>query len=290
MACEQGTCKHCSALYLVKSFPSEGFSSETLNATVTFVKCSERYFCVTARHVVEVLESKNITSDSDEYSLMTTKGDLFFIFLLVNHHENGVEIKSKFKPHTPHFSFEYKKDIAMFEIPADNAGRYFQLMGKEPILFDESYDKQCEWICATGYPTIMKSSLQTTFSDMVASSCCCVDVQVATKCIEREFTCMSNYKHSYDFNGMSGGAIFCTDDTACPLLGIIIETETGTDNKTSLLFRGQKIVPDDLLSFKISPAQLPIISSYHYKKNRKSPWIIFPLDYASEEFIDKLRK
>jgi len=292
MECKEKYCDNCSSLYLVNFFTGNGFSNETTNATVTYIKCNGRYFCITAKHVIDALEKINAGDGPSSHQLMTTKGDLYFTFLLARHHQNGVEIKSTFKQSSPSFEFEYKKDLAIFEIPEQQALIYFDLMQKEPIDFDRQYNRSCEWVCAVGYPDNMKQLKNNSQESMVASSCCRVQIEVSSGTLGREFTCCSDIgDNNYNFSGMSGGPIFSIEEKDSALIGICFESDRVEQNKNTVFIRCQTIEPADLLQFDISPSSLPIISGYHYSAKRKNtPWILFTLDHASRAVIDAIRE
>lgn len=292
MKCRDAYCNNCSALYLVKSFPQGGFSAQTISATVTYIKCNNRYFCITARHVVEILEEKNSKEGNNVYGLLTTKNDLFFLFLLINHHEDGVGIDSTFHKVQPEYDINYWKDLAIFEIPSPHASKYFELMGKVPIDFDKEYNRTCEWICAVGYPNTMKKLIIDGLEEMVASTCCSVQIEVSSRAMEREFSCRSEYnENNYDFSGMSGGPIFSIEEDISDFIGICFESDSVSDDKKSIFIRCQKITPTDILQFKINSTSMPIISGYHYSAKRaKIPWILFTLDQASTAYIKAIRE
>ena len=282
MDCKIDYCSNCSAIYLIDSFPVNGFNEKYPNGTVTYISHNDRYFYVTCKHVVELC--------GEHTSLVVTQGDFYFNFLVADHSNKELTIGSKF--HTPKktFNFEYIKDIAVFEIPANQAVNFFRIINKEPISLPSVASCSVDWACAVGYPSNMKKERTDNGQRQVSSSCCRVQIEMASSSISREFTCSSDYElGDIDFSGMSGGPIFSVDNG--DFIGMCIESQQLQQSSGNMVIRGQCVDDNDLLSQHASNDIINIISGYHYSTLRiQIPWFLFQLDYATEDFVSSLRE
>lgn len=202
-----------------------GHDENTKNATGTFVKYEEKFYVVTCRHVLEIVEKRREAGQSrfPTLSLMVGRSVMNLSFF------TGTGLQMGITP-VPDAAGGPTVDLAIAEI----TGSYWDILrkyaDKQAIDLDnwrEPRWARAEMLVAAGYADEHKYNLNIDLEDKLATPLLFIAAQKRGD-ISRDQLTMEMYSrlerpHGYFFSGISGGAMYVTQDELLIPAGIVYE-------------------------------------------------------------------
>lgn len=204
--------RHCVALFILDSSIGKQPSERDINATLTFVEYNSKTYGITCKHVVNICKNKEESKINTCFA--TLANGKYFIF-------NDFSCP-------PSDVFVYPApDIAIRQIHPD----FPQAIGKIPIKLEQNNMPVLDTIrhvVAAGYPTKEKRRVNVQNGYRIEMPCVhalseisSIDVNNGQLHLHSELE--QNEQQIKDFNGMSGGPVFCSTEEKYGLLGITYE-------------------------------------------------------------------
>jgi hypothetical protein len=212
-------------LFMQDHFLSTGHDANTKNATGTFVKFKDRFYVCTCRHVVEIVERRQQAKHSRLPTLAMMVGRSVMNLSFVSAQGLKLGIQS-----VPASRGGPTVDLAIADITASYWDFLTQKAEKKSIDLDDWREPRwakAQMLVAAGYADEHKYDMTVDFDEKLAAPLLFIsadkDGDIARDKPLIQMKGRTEKPHGYFFSGISGGAMYVTQDNLLIGAGIVFE-------------------------------------------------------------------